>query len=933
VRTGQLSGGTGFSPRIRILDDGGSQVGFATGAASSNTSMAAVELILPSTGDYTVEVDSALSGGTGTYRLHFFDLATSFTIPGGDHGGELTSGESRDGSITLGDLDIWTFQAAMSDRITVNVRQLSGGTTFAPKVRIYQANTLVGYAFDPAAITASEPEVALLAPGAGEFIAVVESGLEEGTGTYRMTFTLESGPFTYPTVAGEAMDNGAVNDGSISIPNEIDTWTFPVSAGDSVLVRLGETDNGTGLAPYLELFAPDGTSLMTDTAAADAWVETTAEVNGIYYVQVGDTDTGTNDLNDDTGSYRLEAIVLPESYEVSAGDEGGELTNGGLHEGTIHTGDIDTWTIQAEAGNTIQVRLGELDNGTGLYPHLALRAGDGTLLSSDSAAADGWVGTVATVAGNYFVQVTDWDTGTNDENDDTGSYKLEAVVTPGTFLVSPGDEGGELTLGELHEGAIHVGDLDTWTLQAEAGNTIIVRLGETDNGTGLYPYMELRGPDGALLDFDTSPADCWITLEAPATGTYFVQIADYDTGTNDENDDTGSYRLEAFVLPGDFNVSVADEGGAVIKGKLHEGVIHVGDMDVWTVQAEAGNTVLARVGETDNGTGLNPYVELRGTDGGLLDSDTSITEGWVTTVADETGTYFVLIADYDTGTNDDNDDTGSYRLEVTVLPGNFEVSIGDEGGTLVNGSNYEGTIHVGDVDTWTLEANAGNTIMARVGEVDNGTGLNPYVSLSGPDGMLLVDNTNASDAAVTTVANATGTYYIQIADADTGTNDENDDTGSYRLESVVASNPISVSDGDEGGPLSNLAVNEGMLSLGDIDPWTFEAIDGDRIRLQLVTEGAYPLIKVYSPSGAEVASGQSNAAARTVNLEFLTENSGQFTVVVQSLLAGGMGAYDLTYQRYNGSFTIPEEDPSGWGGWTATGAVWQIGQPVAENGP
>jgi hypothetical protein len=106
VRAAQLSGGKSFAPRLRIYNEDGAQVGFSTGGASSNNSEGSVDYVASSSGDFTVAIDSGLADGTGTYRLYFLNIAESFIIPGGDHGGELTSGVNRDGSISVGDLDI-----------------------------------------------------------------------------------------------------------------------------------------------------------------------------------------------------------------------------------------------------------------------------------------------------------------------------------------------------------------------------------------------------------------------------------------------------------------------------------------------------------------------------------------------------------------------------------------------------------------------------------------------------------------------------------------------------------------------------------------------------------------------------------------------------------------------------------------------------------
>ena len=55
---------------------------------------------------------------------------------------------------------------------------------------------------------------------------------------------------------------------------------------------------------------------------------------------------------------------------------------------------------------------------------------------------------------------------------------------------------------------------------------------------------------------------------------------------------------------------------------------------------------------------------------------------------------------------------------------------------MVNGTTYLGTIETGDIDAWTFTANAGESIVVRMGEVTSST-LTPQLRLYGPDGVLL----------------------------------------------------------------------------------------------------------------------------------------------------------------------------------------------------
>ena len=45
---------------------------------------------------------------------------------------------------------------------------------------------------------------------------------------------------------------------------------------------------------------------------------------------------------------------------VSAGDDGGPMTNDVMHTGTILTGDLDMWTFTANSGDKLEVRVGKI---------------------------------------------------------------------------------------------------------------------------------------------------------------------------------------------------------------------------------------------------------------------------------------------------------------------------------------------------------------------------------------------------------------------------------------------------------------------------------------------------------------------------------------------------------------------------------------------
>ena len=74
-----------------------------------------------------------------------------------------------------------------------------------------------------------------------------------------------------------------------------------------------------------------------------------------------------------SGDYQLYFANMPGSYTVPAGDEGGALTNGGVHAGTIDLGDLDLWTFQANAKDTLRGQIGEVGS-TSFDPPLYVKS-------------------------------------------------------------------------------------------------------------------------------------------------------------------------------------------------------------------------------------------------------------------------------------------------------------------------------------------------------------------------------------------------------------------------------------------------------------------------------------------------------------------------------------------------------------------------------
>jgi len=360
---------------------------------------------------------------------------------------------------------------------------------------------------------------------------------------------------------------------------------------------------------------------------------------------------------------------------------------------------------------------------------------------------------------------------------------------------------GQMALGNLSTtGAVH-----TWTFSASVGDSFAVRMGDVDGTATLYPWLRLLGPNGALLDQDFTPVAAEVFFRATNSGMFTVLVADGNNGQVG----TGAYRLTLAKTGEPVSVSPGDEGGLMVNGTMHTGSISYGDLDVWSFNASAGESLMIRLGDLNGTNTFYPWVRLFGPNGVLLHSDYGPYAAESAFRATNSGTFTVVVGDGNVGFFG----IGPYRLTLAKTGDPIVVSPGDEGGPLTNAVMHTGTISYGDLDVWSFNANAGDNFTVRVGDV-NGTGIfYPWVRLFGPNGVLLNHSYGPYAAEATFRATNSGVVTVVIGDGNSGLYG----TGPYRLTLAKTGDPVVISAGDEGGPLTNGATHTGEISYGDLD--------------------------------------------------------------------------------------------------------------------
>ena len=282
-------------------------------------------------------------------------------------------------------------------------------------------------------------------------------------------------------------------------------------------------------------------------------------------------------------------------------------------------------------------------------------------------------------------------------------------------------------------------DLDPWSFTANAGDNIALRLAST----GFSGSLGLYGPNGGLVATSAGNGTEWARNITPTnSGTNVALVGSYFGGG------TGSYVLHYFKTPGAYIVPAGDEGGLMTNGGDYAGTITLADIDPWSFNANAGDNLVLRLGST----GFEGTMTLYGPDGSVLSTSGGNGTDWIINYrATNSGTFTVLVSSYFGG------GTGSYVLHYFDSTGGFIVPAGDEGGPMTNGSNYAGTLALGDLDPWSFTANAGDNLVLRLGS----TGFEGTMTLYGPDGSVLsTSGGNGTDWIINYRATNSGTFTV-----------------------------------------------------------------------------------------------------------------------------------------------------------------------------
>ena len=367
-------------------------------------------------------------------------------------------------------------------------------------------------------------------------------------------------------------------------------------------------------------------------------------------------------------------------------------------------GELDQYIFEAGVGDVIGIAM---STASSLDPQIRLYDPKGSLLETayitSGPGSAGIVTDPLSVAGTYRIWAADYG-GT-----ELGEYGIfvQRLNNPG--LATP------ISFGETLSSSIEVvGEMDTYTFDATAGDMVLIRI------VPLGSEIRLFGPDGSLLNeaFSTyGPASVDIESDPlPQNGTYTILACDY--GGNQ----IGDYGI--FVQ----RLNNPGQATPIAFGETVSGSIDVvGEVDTYTFDATTGDVVLLRMSTSGY---LDPGIRLYGPDGSLLNEVYQIIGPASSNIESEplssSGTYTILSYDSPYQSPGEKGDYGIFVQRLNNPERTTPIAFGETLSSSIDA--------VGEVDTYTFDATAGDVVLIRMSTM---VSLDPEIRLFSPDGSLL----------------------------------------------------------------------------------------------------------------------------------------------------------------------------------------------------
>ncbi|HMJ66348.1 MAG TPA: hypothetical protein VK615_13460 [Candidatus Binatia bacterium] len=292
-------------------------------------------------------------------------------------------------------------------------------------------------------------------------------------------------------------------------------------------------------------------------------------------------------------------------------------------------------------------------------------------------------------------------------------------------------------------------------------------------------------------------------------------------------------------------------------GQITNGVIAgPGETNYYVFAGTSNHVLFVGLGKAGGAPGAIPYLHLRDSSGAVV-------------YAIWNGPTYAAIRDYrftkdDTYTlavsDDGSNQDFSYDMSVNVVKAGENMrEEGDAAETITPGRVSSGHINLGDCDIYTFDASSNDVIFLSV--MNEGGARIPYLYLYDPTGQWILgyyENQTYAFIYNYRLTNS-GTYVVAV------TEDAFNREFNYKLCLVKSPGANSTDEGDATNVLAHGQAASGEITLGDFDAYSFYALAGDTIELQLQRTsgvGENPRVSVVLPDGTAQGPYSSNAGAK-----------------------------------------------------------------------
>jgi len=486
----------------------------------------------------------------------------------------------------------------------------------------------------------------------------------------------------------------------------------------------------------------------------------------ILFVAAAGNDSNDNDASPSyPATYDLDNVISVAS--TTRNDQLSSFSNYGNE--TVHIGAPGSSIYSTLPGNS----YGTFSGTSMATPHVA---GVVALLAAHDADATAAEIKNAILLGADSTAATSGTTITGKRLNALGALNMLGVTGPMLMSVDPtGDAAPTNEINVRFSGAVDAATVSTGSFDLRHNGADNV-FGTADDGViNIQPSeLSIVAADHVRITLGSQLAIEEYRLTIAGTGASAIMDSD-GNALNAGSDVERFFNITSAQGPYELNDTIATAtdtglsgaGTVTMSGFVGDGYYGARDVDLFKVEAGAGDKIIADVDAYLIGTGLDPVLRLFDAVGNQLavNDDAHFLDSYIELTVALAGFYYVGVTGYSDFSYDPNEpnsgtpgDTGAYNLHLTIESNNAAPTIISDGGgsaaALVVDENQTAvtTVNATDADGDTITYSITSGADAALFSIDSSTGVLTFNS--------------APDFENPTDANANGVYEVQVTASD-----------------------------------------------------------------------------------------------------------------------------------------------------------------------